>query len=378
MEGYVSQGMSSRYAQLLGTLESTSLSAWSGGKVSFFKFGTSVSRIPAREHLLAVGAQFYQDLTINRETNIQNVLEKEDGKALTLIVTDLFQSQADVSLLVDKIKSRVLAHNLSVGILAVRSQFEGVIYDIDVLHNSLPYQAVSNPSQYRPFYVLMLGKHGDIARYFEYLQYKHLPFISEKDFLLVSQHINIPPAFSSARLAKASGIKEYSSRLCEVPRDGTIDPRIRQVGIRTDEAYFCYEIPCTRLPHTMDYDSKGLQFNLCMERFDRKSRSFSISPESLASCSVNPLEHKDQTILFSGKLRRKGLDPGTIYRLHLTATPRPDSWKYPQWMQEWTMGTRIDGSRTVNLDNFISSLWLAATQIEEPKVLDLYLYMQCQ
>ena len=81
-------------------------------------------------------------------------------------MTDLFQDRRDVNLLVSQLKDKYIKNGLEVGLLGLRSEFNGKVYNLGttpILYRSTP----DNPETFRPFYLLVLGRHADIAHYFD-------------------------------------------------------------------------------------------------------------------------------------------------------------------------------------------------------------------
>ena len=100
---------------------------------------------------------------IPEETN--NIVK---ANPLVVIVTDLFQDNRDLTVLVSQIKKHYIQKGYEVGILGLRSEFDGTVYDLG--DAPLSYQSTpENPETFRPFYLLVLGRHADISYYFDRL-----------------------------------------------------------------------------------------------------------------------------------------------------------------------------------------------------------------
>ena len=179
MKGFVVPGRT-QYTRIIPYLESTVLSGWSDGKTEFFRFGKWVEPIDRTAYLRLKYPESYID-EISRQTFIQKVIDYElketeetretqepsdNGKPerLVVIVTDLFQAENDINLLVAPLKDKYLKTNHAVGLLGIRSQFDGFVHD-SRFHKS----EIENPESFRPFYLLALGNHADVAQYFDTL-----------------------------------------------------------------------------------------------------------------------------------------------------------------------------------------------------------------
>lgn len=175
MEGFATDPDSS-YRRFLEDLEGSLVSALKNvSDIRFFKFGETIRQVTRDEFRNARSADFYHEPGIFRNTNVELVLDthaKEGvrlatgptpqaapGNAVprvTIAVTDLFQKDQDVNIVVQQIKDGCFAHpDCSVGILAIPSTFDGMVYDARV--PSYPYRSTADSATFRPFYLLMFG-----------------------------------------------------------------------------------------------------------------------------------------------------------------------------------------------------------------------------
>lgn len=101
MEGFA-VNTSSKYSQFLDQLEASSLSAWRNADINFFKFGQIVKPIDRAQFLSAKNdIKFYKEPGIFMTTYIDSVISKTDTKRLSVLITDLFQNEGDVNMMVD-------------------------------------------------------------------------------------------------------------------------------------------------------------------------------------------------------------------------------------------------------------------------------------
>jgi len=130
MQGFTNSETFSYYQQTIPLLESAVIKTWKNGTVNFNKFGNKIENLPDRKFLEANKAAFYSDKNYNRKTFIENVISTADTRHLSVIVTDLFQDNADINPLIEKIKTKFTGGDLAVGVMAIKSQFDGTIYDV--------------------------------------------------------------------------------------------------------------------------------------------------------------------------------------------------------------------------------------------------------
>ena len=168
MAGYTSNP-NSTYVLTLEQIDSI-LEITSQGENSFFRLGQHKDN---RLYKSISRAQFYSDARLNsfyegngnyeflQVSKIDAAISEANGKnGLTVIITDLYQSEEDVTAISKRIKDVYFNKendNAAIGILGLRSQFDGKIYIEEISRNSS-----SNWSGKRPFYILVLGQFNDV------------------------------------------------------------------------------------------------------------------------------------------------------------------------------------------------------------------------
>jgi len=152
MQGFTVPQPTSRYVQFLQELRLGVGTRWGAGQVQCFRFGERVAPIP---NLLAgLEPAFYQD----RETRIDEPLGKADARALTILVTDLFQNNADVVALIEALRAKFMPARLALGIWGLRSEFDGRIYGVGPTSLNFVYRSKGDPKTFRPFYLIAAGR----------------------------------------------------------------------------------------------------------------------------------------------------------------------------------------------------------------------------
>ena len=184
MSGYAA-APGSVYLQFLDNLESAISGAWADDSVRFYKFGTTVRRIDRDEFRTAREAAFYRERGIFTTTNIDAVIDRVGPGRVGVIVTDLFQDDGDINVMVAEVKEHVFQENLAAGVLALGSPFAGRIYDAP--GGPYDYSSTSDPSSLRPFYALMFGDAACLRRLNDALGSQ--PFISDEHFLLLDRRL---------------------------------------------------------------------------------------------------------------------------------------------------------------------------------------------
>jgi hypothetical protein len=384
-------------------LESAVGKSWPTGSAKFYKFGTKSEELTSRRHLDAARQDFYNDAELNKKTYIENVLDAADTNSLTVIVTDLFQDKSDVNLIVEKLRDKYINNSYSIGILGIRSQFNGMIYDVGVNNYSFQYQSIDNdPSTYRPFYVLILGRHPDVQRYFESLGGGGLSAFPQRNFVVLSRYFTNPPtSFEGSKMTATKNIVEVESLL----PTGTKNTKVKQFQLRstTEPASFSSVLKYTPLPSVMEPEPSFLNADITAWKCEksgataRSGANTQTTPGELKDSSLNLIPEAPQALT----IKEAGL-AGTELKITAEIIPsslpgdgtycfriqlRAKAYATPLWFTQWNM-TQSDveawrqntkglyGATTLNIKDFMESLFATVLQSQRPKVADLYLYIK--
>lgn len=159
MSGYVKGNANTAYINAVKTMESTIKSNWKEESVTFVKFGDSNKTLKREEFLAFEKVDFYQE----KDTSLQKVVNGIKDDKLSIIVTDLFQTNQDIESVGYALKEKVFTKaGKAIAIVGIKSQFEGVIYDIGRNLNSQEYKTTADPGSFRPFYMMLIGKEKDV------------------------------------------------------------------------------------------------------------------------------------------------------------------------------------------------------------------------
>ena len=393
MQGFVVP-RSTRYTQMCPYLESVIVSGWRDGKVDFFRFGEQVESIDRGTYLKAGSVDFYDDKNINRETFIQKIIDYEDQldggqmeaskiseasteevnesrkeNRLVVIVTDLFQDNSDINLLVNQLKGKI-KNGFEVGLFGLRSQFDGTVYDTGIGEAPMPYQSdPKDPETFRPFYLLVLGRYADIAHYFDRLKANN----PDAKTIIFSRYLVSPLlSFDGAKI-KTEIKTENLNRKTE-----SQDPRLEQYEIvdNSKDATISAKLEYVLLPHVMPFDSDTLEVSIIAKHAPMGETK--ISPEAKGCLKVKSKLSKNEdgnelSVDFS--LDSRSLPGKAVYLYEVTLHPGIDTYRAPDWCSAWDMGGERNGSKTLNLVNFVRDLSLVTAQEHHPKIAKFYCYI---
>ena len=411
MQGFVVPD-STHYTRICPYLESVIVSGWRDGKVDFFRFGEQVEPIDRSTYLQAGHADFYEQENIYRETFIQKIIDYEDQRfggqmetnstpeepteievnnipeepievaapteeikerreagQLVVIVTDLFQDRGDINLLVAQLKEKYIKNGIEVGLFGMRSQFDGTVYDTGIGQPPLPYQGV------RPFYLLVLGRYADIAHYFNRLIATDFPEAKKANTVIFSQYL-------VSSLISFEGVPENLIHWKNLNLDSVLfdqDPRLKQFIIAKEPDSIIRRYPdsvniSTTLkyvlsPHAVFFDSDALQVSVTTKYFQKGKAEEDLDIQRHLEVKSELLE-KEFSVKFT--LAPQFLDKDDICFYAVSLSPKIDDYKVPDWCLAWNMEGELDGSRTLNLVNFVRDLSRVTAEMHQPEIAKFY------
>lgn len=396
MQGFVVPG-STHYTRICPHLESVIVSGWKDETVDFFRFGERVEPID-RDTYLQVGYESFYQTDIGIKTYIEKVIENEDPlvnpqmeasstpetgtetdvndpseeadeadsteNRLVVIVTDLFQDNGDINRLLPELKEKCIKKGIDVGLFGLRSQFDGTVYDIGIGEgSSMRYQGL------RPFYLLVLGKHADIAHYFDKLIASGF---SEVKTVICSRYLVDPLlSFDGAKIEKLDNL--IRDTIAEKP-----DPRLKEYRItkRDKPSKISATLEYVSLSHVTPFDSDTLKPSVnAQHNFKTTGRSLDPREYLVVTSKISKNEISNElTVEFN--LDSRSLRRRTVYLYEVTLRPRIDSYQVPKWCSEWDMGMERKGSQTLNLVNFVRGLTQTTVREHLPKIAQFYFFVE--
>jgi hypothetical protein len=392
MQGFTLSQSSSSYQEVVPLLERAVIEGWRGGEASFFKFGDDIAPLPGRKFLEAVKPQFYSDAKYNTRTLIERVIDRADADHLTVIVTDLFQDNADVNQLSVKLKNKFLATGLAVGVLGIRSQYQGTVYDVGPDNYSFTYKTSEKPQTGRPFYLLALGSHANIAQYFTTLENSGINSFPERHALILSRYITAQPTpFASAKLKTANRISEISSSnlLAKSKRPDQI--RAFKISKGKTEAAFSTDWAYQPLPNVLEHSASLIPELTGWKGEDAGTRELtpvenqSAKNALVITARLLPGSSSFSKLDFQARLKVSELPTGGIYGYRIVL--RPSNYALPGWVSDWNMrdgdiktwhlrATEFNGAKTYNLENFLGTLQGAVLSTTPPEAGEFYVYIR--
>ncbi len=384
MYGYVT-GENSYYIKMLQILSRAYYSGWPDGKIVYNKFGTQISQISRQEAMEASKKAFYFDKAFTQDTHIENVILKAKEKDLTIIVTDLFQKDADVNLLIEKLNEKFLSKNLAVGLLGIKSEFHGKVCDVGIQGLNFKYSTVGKKTKdYRPFFVLLLGSYNDVAHYYKKLCANGLELFPEKNFIIFSSHlVEQLASFKNSLLVDIAKLKEVTTIL---------GPRVRNKHIKQFliqgnpvKSYFISQVPLKLLPYGVGFEPT---------QFEIEVNAWLCSKNELIpnETAPNGLDIREPVVSGTQLNFRAEVSPANFpgngtYCFEIILKPTFTAYSIPKWVSQWNMNLNdvgqwkqspvtFKGATTLNLESFLNNIWQIIYQRYKPIIARMYIYIQ--
>lgn len=357
MVGYV-RAPSSEYLTFLEQLESTIETGWVDPQLAFFKFGTQVREIDRAEFRRVRSANFYRESGIFRYTNIDRVIERTDTSRVSIVVTDLFQNDQDMTRVVSRIRDRCLQQGIKVGIIGIPSAFDGRVYDARVG----PYSYASTagaPNTYRPFYALVFGRSNDLRLLTETLVSQGV--IPGARVLLVTDH---PTERYTGRVERA---RQDRGLNMSINGEGDFN-FIMNADVRSTRlsAHLALQ-PYASAP---GFNPNNLRLRVRRRAVDPNEGSddFPAGATPSADLQIIGIDAVRDTAYVDLRLEQ---GPGTyLYRIALEA-PMPGAFQPPDWVREFSSANPTpdnDANKTLNLEPFVQSVLDAHATINRPQI----------
>ncbi|MEP6947989.1 MAG: hypothetical protein ABI863_01880 [Ginsengibacter sp.] len=364
MEGFAVNN-SSKYSQFLDQLEASGMSAWKNADIKFFKFGQIIKPIDRNQFLTAKNdLQFYRDPAVFKDTYIDSVVKNTDSKRLSVLITDLFQTEGDVNTMVEKIKEKCFANNIAVGIVGIKTDFKGTVYDVP---GQRPYALTTTE---RPFYAIIFGNNDNLNFLFDILKTKS--FVNEDQVFIFSKYIieSFKPS-----LLKTSESKFVNNMTKPAADDmyNVFDFNILKGG---KEAHFDLKLDLKRRKRAADFLEKNLEV-IAFRKSSTGDKS-ATAHDSIATNDISIENIKRNGDVLTATLLLNNQEEAGNYSYIIYLKPNELSGlQMPKWIRDFSTENPVPGtpsaSQTLNLEKLSSRLLLAQASISPIYIAKLYI-----
>ena len=371
MKGYTTLAAGNVYRtlpDLLGDLGS------SMGDVKFYAFGENFRELSGREYRKFSSSEPYVELI----TAVHNVIDKADSSHLSVIVTDLFESDADWSNISKKINDKFFANHMAVAVIGIRNSFNGEIFDVGLNAAKFQYDSYDYPYRFRPFYLLVMGQESAVKNFMtKFKERQTLP--NDTGYLLLSEDLSeMSSNFSKMNL-------QTLENFFIDDRINLADKSVREFKVDNfnDNASFIvkfgYNPPLGACP-------------LDMSELKPEIKIFALNDESWeplqnieAEIIFLPVDDEENFYNVQFKILPEGnLADGKINFVHVELAPSEKGYLVPQWIRNWNMPNvdvdpaNFDGSKTINLIHVIGSLKDSVFSTAHPALVNLNFVVDCR
>lgn len=372
MQGYTTIDQDNVYRSLPDDLDDIGSSM---GEIKFFSFGKDIKPLDGRDHRKFADANAYNETV----TAIYNVIEKADTHHLSVIVTDLFESDSDWSNVTKQLKDKYFSQHLTVAIIGVKNPFNGDIFDVGLNAAKFKYNSANDPTKYRPFYMFILGQDSDVKKFIQSWKNRYTKS-NEIQYLVLSENLMDTAADLSNMEIKDSDNIFADSNLA-LPNQS-----LKEFGIDSMDETSTLTAGFTYTP-TAD----GCQLDMSKvkpltevwylkdDQWQKSDKSSNIQ----ATFSPDESQPNNYTISlnFTGD---KALEPNTINLIHIAIKPDNTGLILPDWVKAWNMDNsaanvapeQFDGSKTINFLHVIESLKDSVLSTAQPSIVNMNLVIQ--
>ena len=335
------------------------------GNVQFYSFGEKIHALDGRSYRQFATPEVYTEAI----TAVANVVDAANPEHLSIIITDLFESDSDWSNVTQKLRDKFFANHLAVAVIGIRNSFYGDIFDVGLNAAKFNYNSFDFPDRYRPFYLLVMGR-DDVVKSFtqKFSERQTLP--NDTCYLLLSENLTaVANDFSNLTITEQENF--YS--------DDTLGlgARVKEFGLDNfnEPASFIvtwkYEPPLGACP-------------LDLSEVDTFVEIFSVDGEEwtpLESQDVRVRLMKDEKLPdnFFVKVAltpEKSLAEGKMNFVRAKVMPTALGYKLPAWVETWSVtvdgaAKKFDGSKTVNLNRVLGSLKDSVFMASRPALMNI-------
>lgn len=374
MQGFVNIP-DSRYIRTLRLLDMATTTAFSQSQPPrYYRFGLNRTRLSGETSTrIAQSPGFYDGSSESfLDARIDKAVEPIDNTPVNevyIVVTDLYQQEGEMTAVLNSLKTNYLDKGYAVGILGVRSEFDGIVYDVGLTNEYSDYTTTPNkPETFHPFYVMVLGTYENVASYFDRLkqasQSDGLNF-SDDQFVIFYHRLVEQPSLlnieSDILGSNLAGIERQvtindGNVMLLVPNERNIE---RLMFKNTDSAEqsqgIQYEFAYNPLPYVLSV-SPDFQLKFA-GTFNNDSPDFEdIDRNAVAEfMQASNWNIQENTIDFSMLFNSPKMETG-VYKITVDVVPTSITGR--NWWPKWNLAEKdqFDGSKTYNLLPFLEQL----------------------
>ena len=419
MKGFTKLAAGNVYRALPDMLSDLCGSMGNEVAVNFFSFGEQIHPLDRASYRKFATPEVYTEA----KTVVSNVIDRADANHLSIIVTDLFEDDADWSNVTQKLRDKYVA------IIGIKNSFYGEIFDVGLNAAYFNYNSGDDPARYRPFYLFLMGSEPQVRTFME--SWKKKMSASENiKYVVFSEYFAtyIPDMQNTTKkhLFDDDKLKKADRRLQEVGiEDRNLQAEFTLYGkLKENEDYCLVNKKFDNSPikvfawndtivkgESVDTgkESENIENDKEGSLLDKISAWFGKDEDAEKNATGNNDEDADKSTEGekSGweEQENKGdaeatfesnednenwtlkltftpgitIPWGQIALIQVQVVPSSENLQLPEWISEWDMGDidvapdQFDGAKTVNLKRIASSLKDYLMVDAHPAIAELYL-----
>lgn len=356
-------GSETVFSQFIDQLDASAFSAWKSVDIKYYKFGEIIKNIDRSNLLSARNNQsFYKEKGIFERTYIDSVVKRTDVKRLSIVITDLFQDEGDVNIMVDKIKNQCFNKHIMVSILGLKSKFNGYVFDTP--NNPRGYKLKTDE---RPFYAMVFGNQSSIEKLYEALKVKD--FVKENQILFISDNIFKSSSISVIKTRDSKFVNKVAPR---TQLKNSFDFSMKNEG---KDAKFDFEMIFDRNTRCADFMENSIFVNVYKKSI---KDALNANPDSVSTNDIIIENVKRQGNKLTATLILHNEDPVGNYSYLIYLQPNQISgFNFPKWVHEFSTDNPLpntpSASQTYNLENLISRLLVAKNSVMSTNISKCYI-----
>ncbi len=333
------------------------------GEVKFYGFGESIYALDGRSYRNFATPDVYNEAI----TAVANVVDRADTSHLSIIVTDLFESDSDWSNVAQKLREKFFANHLAVAVIGIRNSFYGEIFDVGLTAAKFNYSSWDDPNRYRPFYLLVMGR-DDVVKNFlrKFNERQTLP--NDTGYLLLTENLT-ESDFSNVELSEVENF--YS--------DDTLglEANVKEFGLDNFSEAASFMLTWKYEPTLGSCPINFSEVDTAVEIFSVDGEEW--SPIEKNDLRVRLLKDDRQSGIFLVKVSltpEKSLAEGKLNFVRIKILPKEQNFKLPSWVELWNVNVdgaakNFDGSKTVNLTRILGSLKDSVFAASRPALMNI-------
>ncbi len=361
MRGFTTNPINNVYVTLPDILGDLCSAA---GNVNFFAFGEQIFELNGRSYRQFTAPEVY----IEPITSVANVIEHSDTSKLSIIVTDLFESDADWSFVTQKVREKFFSAHLTVAVVGIRNPFAGEIFDVGFGAAKFNYNSFDDPNRYRPFYLLILGRDDAVKNFLRKFNERQT-LSNDTGYLLLSKNLSAAD-FSDFELSEVENF--YSDDTL------SLGGRVKEFGLDNFADSASFMVNWTYEPILGECPIDLSQVETLAEVFSANGVENWLPRES-NDVRATLLKDDRQSDLFLAKVSltpEKSLSDSAANFVRIKISPTESGLRLPTWVDAWSVtvdgsARNFDGSKTVNLSRILGSLKNSLFETSRPSFVEI-------